>query len=118
MDALKMADVVMVHELHIQGLKIHQIVETVRQYLDIHLSQPEMKNNIVSSREFVVKVSMLMIITNHVVKAFIIERLQEMIDRSIVKREYQFVKKKNFTIKVLPEFQMMFNESKKMSSEL
>ena len=45
MDALKMADVVMVHELHIQGLKIHQIVETVRQYLDIHFSQPEMKNN-------------------------------------------------------------------------
>ena len=118
MDALKMADVVMVHELHIQGLKIHQIVETVRQYLDIHLSQPEMKNNIVSSREFVLKVGMLMIITNYVVKAFIIERLQEMIDRSIVKREYQFVKKKNFTIKVLPGFQMMLNESKKMSSEL
>ena len=64
------------------------------------------------------KVGMLIIITNHVVKAFIIERLQEMIDRSKVKREYQFVKKKNFTIKVLPEFQMMFNESNKMSSEL
>ena len=59
---------------------------------------------------------MLKIIKGYLVNTLIPERLHEMIDRSMTKKECQFVKK--FKIKVLTELQKMLKESKEVSSEL
>ena len=59
---------------------------------------------------------MLKIIKGYLVNTLIPERFDEMIDRSMKKKECQFVKK--FKIKVLPELQKMLKESKEVSSEL
>ena len=51
---------------------------------------------------------MLKIIKGYLVNTLIPERIHEMIDRSMEKKECQFVKK--FKIKVLPELQKMLKE--------
>ena len=112
-----MVDVVMTHAPHIQGLRVYQIIEMARQHCDIDSYLPELKDDKLPNREFVVNVGMIWLVTTHLVNTLIPENLQKMIDKSMEKREYQFVKKKNITMKVLPEFQRMFKETKEMSSK-
>ena len=113
-----MKDVIMIHAPHIQGLRVYQIIEMAKQHCSIDLYLPELKDDKLPKQEFVVNVGIVLIIIVQLVNTLIPENLQEMIDRAMARREYQFVKKKNITMKVLPEFQRMFKETKEMSSEL
>ena len=58
---------------------------------------------------------MLKIITGHLVNTMIPERLHEMIDRSMAKKNANL---KKIKIKLIPELQKMLKESKEVSSEL
>ena len=59
---------------------------------------------------------MFKIIKGYLVNTLIPERLHEMIDRSMAKKNANLSKK--IKIKVLPELQKMLKESKEVSSEL
>ena len=110
-----MKDVMMTHAPHIQGLRVYQIIDIVKQHFNIESYLPELKDEKLPNREFVVNIVMVGFITVLLVNTLISENLQEIIDRAMARREYQFVIKNNITMKVLPEFQRMFKE---MSSEL
>ena len=45
------------------------------------------------------------------------DELQQMVDRAMEEREEKCIKKKNITMKVLPEFQSLFAETKEISSK-
>ena len=81
-----MADAVMTHALHIQSLKMHQIFEMERQHRNIYLSYQSFKKNNVSKRKSVKNFGMLKIIKGYLVNTLIPERLHEMIDRSMSKK--------------------------------
>ena len=54
---------------------------------------------------------------NIVVNSLIPDELQQMVDRAMEEREEKYIKKKNITMKVLPEFQSLFAETKEISSK-
>ena len=67
-----MADVVMTHVLHIQSLKMHQIIEMARQNRNIYFSYQSFKCN-VSKRKYVKNFGMLKIIKGYLVNTLIPE---------------------------------------------
>ena len=68
-----MADVVMMtHVLHIQSLKMHQIIEMARQNRNIYFSYQSFKCN-VSKRKYVKNFGMLKIIKGYLVSTLIPE---------------------------------------------
>ena len=63
----------------------------------------------------------LTLVRTHLCKALIVntilpDQLQEMVDNATAQREMKFIKMRNLTMKVLPEFIQMFSESKELSS--
>ena len=75
---------------------------------------PELNDEKLPNREFVVNINKN---NNIVVNSLIPDELQQMVDRAMEEREEKYIKKKNITMKVLPEFQSLFAETKEISSK-
>ena len=100
---VKMHDVVMTHAPHIQGLRVFQIISMAKQHWNIDQYLPEFKDDKLLSREFVVNVGKNISILKNLVNTLIPEKLQEMVEKAMTRREYKFIKQRNITMNVLPE---------------
>ena len=113
-----MHDVEMTHAPHIQGLRVFQIINMAKQHCNIDLYLPDLKDDKLPSREFVVNVGKNRSTDRSLVNTLIPEKLQEMVESTMARREYKFIKQKNISMNVLPEIKRIFNDTKEVSSKL
>ena len=109
-------DVTMAHAPQIEGLKVHQILEKAREFCEIDDYMPELNDDKLPNREFVVNIGKITLIEIQIVNSLIPEELQEMIDKAMEMREEKYIKRKNITMKVLPKFKDLFAEVKEILS--
>ena len=113
-----MNDVVMTHAPHIQGLRVFQIINMAKQHCDIDLYLPELIDDKLPSREFVVNVGKYRSTEWSLVNTLMPDKLQEMVESAMERRECKFIKQKNITMNVLPEIKRIFKDTKEVSSKL
>ena len=108
----------MTHAPHIQGLRVFQIINMAKQHCDIDLYLPELKDDKLPSREFVVNVGKYRSTEWSLVNTLIPDKLQEMVESAMERRECKFIKQKNITMNVLPEIKRIFKDTIEVSSKL
>ena len=108
----------MTHAPHIQGLRVFQIINMAKQHCNIDLYLPDLKDDKLPSREFVVNIGKNRSTDRSLVNTLIPEKLQEMVESAMARREYKFIKQKNISMNVLPEIKRIFNDTKEVSSKL
>ena len=117
---LKQKDVIMTYLPHVDGLRVHQILYEARKHWQIDEFMPELNDEKLPNREFVVNIGNINKNNNIVVNSLIPDELQKMVDRAMEEREEReekYTKKKKIAMKVLPEFQSLFAETKEISSK-
>ena len=78
---------------------------------------PELNDEKLPNRKFVVNIGNINKNNNIEMNSLIPDELQKMVDRAVEEREEKYTKKKNIAMKMLPEFQSLFVETKEISSK-
>ena len=102
----------------VKGLRVHQILNEARKHWRIDDYLPEMKDDKLPNREFVVNIGNTSNILIQVVNTLIPDQLQAMVDKAMDEREEKYTKKKNISMRVLPEFKRLFDDTKEISSKI
>ena len=102
----------------IEGLKVNQIPEEARGYLNIDEYMPDLHDGKLPYRDYVINIGKKSNNKMILVNTLLPNELQQLVEKAEAKREDKFIKKRGITMKVLPEFQKLFVESKELSSNI
>ena len=102
----------------IKGLKVNQILEEARKHINIDEYMPDLHDGKLPYRDYVINVGKELNNQMMIVNTLLPNELQKLVEKAEIKREDRFIKKREITMKVLPEFHKMFFESKELSSNI
>ena len=102
----------------IKGLKVNQILEEARKHINIDEYMPDLHDGKLPYRDYVINVGKELNNQMMIVNTLLPNELQKLVEKAEIKREDRFIKKREITMKVLPEFHKMFFESKEQSSNI
>ena len=117
-----MKDLFVAHIPQINGLTIPEILIEVRKHVEIDLYMPNLSKGKLPDRSFVWNVGELALSSfTDVVNTLIprvLRELRDLTEKWLLNREDKFIKKRNLSMKVLPEFSGLFNNAPGLSSKI
>ena len=107
------------HVPQIKGLTVSDILAEARRFVKIDEYMPNLGKGKQPDRNFVCNIGKLFPSYNYdLVNTLIPNKLRDLIEDWMSKREVKFIKKRNLEMKVLPEFKELFCNAPGLSSKL
>ena len=113
-----MKDLFVAHIPQINGMTIPEILIKARKHVEIDLYMPNLSKGKLPDRSFVWNVGELALPSfTAVVNTLIPRELRDLTEKWLLNREDKFIKKRNLSMKVLPEFSELINNAPGLSSK-